>query len=92
MAVYLRRPKARLVREGLPDWEQCDPVLPAEKLHQYEKPVSLVTKLLERIAIPGQTLYDPFMGSGAIIESGVRYGLFCHGVDIDKFAFASSKS
>lgn len=90
MAVYLRRPKARLVREGLPDWEQCDPVLPAEKLHQYEKPVSLVTKLLERIAIPGQTLYDPFMGSGAIIESGVRYGLFCHGVDIDKFAFAAA--
>lgn len=90
MAVYLRRPKARLVREGLPDWEQCDPVPPAQKLHPYEKPIALMTSLLERVAIPGQTLYDPFMGSAVTIEAGVRYGLFCHGVDIDKYAFAAA--
>jgi site-specific DNA-methyltransferase (adenine-specific) len=88
--VYLRRPKARLAVQGLPDWVQADPVMPAAKLHPYEKPLALLTELIRRIAIPGQILYDPFMGSGASIEAGVRYGLFCHGVDIDRFAFAAA--
>lgn len=90
MAIYLRKPKSRLAKEGLPDWSQCDPVLPAMKLHPYEKPIGILMKWLEMVAIPGQILYDPFMGSGASIEAGLRYNLFCHGTDIDKNAYAST--
>ena len=92
MFLYLRRPKARLAVQGLPDWIQVNPIAPADKTHPYEKPLELGTQLLRRVAIPGQILYDPFMGSGAFIEAGVRYGLFCHGVDNDKFAFAAAST
>jgi len=88
MLMYIRRENSRLVREGMPDWVECPPVLPGEKKHPYEKPVKLLTELLERVALPGQQLYDPFAGSGSSIEAGVKMKLFSTGVDIDKNAYA----
>ena len=88
MLMYIRRENSRLVREGMPDWVECPPVLPGEKKHPYEKPVKLLTELLERVALPGQYLYDPFAGSGSSIEAGVKMKLFSTGIDIDKNAYA----
>ena len=65
MLMYLRKEESRLVKEGQPDWIECTPVLSDAKRHPYEKPVPLLLNLLERVALPGQSLYDPFMGSGS---------------------------
>ena len=88
MLMYIRRESSRLVREGMPDWLECAPVPPSERRHPYEKPVKLLCDLLERVALPGQRLYDPFMGSGSSVEAGVKLKLFSTGVDIDKNAYA----
>lgn len=88
MLMYIRRDDSRLLREGMPDWIECPPVNPSEKRHPYEKPVKLLVELLERVALPGQLLYDPFMGSAASIEAGIKMKLFSVGVDIDKNAYA----
>ena len=90
MLIYIRRDESRLVREGMPDWLECPPVPSSQRRHPYEKPLPLLTNLLERVALPGQVLYDPFMGSGSSIKAGVDMKLFCTGVDVDKNAYAQA--
>jgi DNA modification methylase len=75
MILYCRRIDSVLVEQGKPDWVQCDPVLPDKRLHPTEKPVELIKTLLRRVAIPGQTLLDPFLGSGAIIDAGLSLNI-----------------
>ena len=81
MILFLRKTDARLVAEGRPDWIQCPPIIGESKLHPNEKPVSLLLELLDRIAMPGMNLIDPFMGSGSSIEAAVKKKLFAVGCD-----------
>ena len=90
MIMYIRKDDSRLVREGMPDWIECKPVNPSDKRHPFEKPVDLLTNLLDRVALPGQTLYDPFMGSASTIEAGVKQKLFCIGVDNSAEAYSNA--
>lgn len=92
MVLYMRREASKLVKEGMPDWIECLPVDPSKKLHPYEKPVALLNNLLARVALPGQKLYDPFMGSGATIEAGIANKLFSTGCEIDTAAYAIALS
>ncbi len=86
--MYIRKDASRIIKQGMPNWIECPPVNPTEKIHKYEKPVLLLENLLERVALPGQMLYDPFMGSGSSIEAGVKQKLFCTGVDNSIEAYA----
>jgi len=90
MILFIRKDKSRLIKEGMPDWAECPPVPPSQKLHPFEKPVPLLTNLLERVSLPGHRLYDPYMGSGSAIEAGVRLKLHCIGVDIEKLPYANA--
>lgn len=89
MLLYIRKDDSRLIKEGQPDWMECPPIL-TDKLHDYEKPVPLLLKLLERVCLPGQQLYDPFMGSGSSIEAGLGMKLICEGVDNSAEAYATA--
>jgi len=88
--LFLRKPDARLVVEGKPDWIQCQPIIGESKLHPNEKPVALLMELLDRISLPGMTLVDPFMGSGSAIEASVKKKVFPTGCDqlLDCYATA----
>lgn len=88
MLMYMRKDDSKLIKEGMPDWIECLPVNPSERLHPYEKPVDLLVELLERVGLPGQVMYDPFSGSFSSIEAGVRLKMYSIGVEIDKSAFA----
>lgn len=88
MLMYIRKEESRLVKEGMPDWVECKPVNPSERLHPYEKPVQLLIELLERVSLPGQIMYDPFAGSFSAIEAGVRLKLYSIGVEKDDSAYA----
>jgi DNA modification methylase len=90
MLMYIRKDGSKLVKEGQPDWIECTPVLPDKKLHPFEKPVPLLLNLLERVAIPGQQLYDPFMGCAPSIEAGIQMKLICEGVDISLEAYSTA--
>ena len=61
---------------------KCANVRPAERLHPTEKPLDLLRTIID--AMPGETILDPFMGSGSL-------GPACHiekrrfvGVEIDR--------
>ena len=88
--MYIRKDNSTLVQEGRPDWIECKPVLPSERRHPYEKPVPLLKELLERVCLPGQTVYDPFMGSGSTLEAATALNLFSIGVDESAEAYANA--
>jgi ParB/RepB/Spo0J family partition protein len=81
MLLYIRKDQSRLVQEGQPDWIQCPTVSKSERLHQWQKPVPLLETLLARVALPGQTVYDPFMGAGSTLEAAAKLNLFSIGCD-----------
>ncbi|MBE9594393.1 MAG: DNA modification methylase [Proteobacteria bacterium] len=92
MVLYCRKAASRLVVQGMPDWIQEDPVLESKRLHISEKPIPLLRKLLIRTSLPGQRLYDPFVGSGSSLEAGLTQRLIVRGCDIDVEAYnAASK-
>jgi DNA modification methylase len=90
MILFLRKEDARLVVEGKTDWIQCSPIIGDAKLHPAEKPVALLTELLDRISLPGQYMIDPFMGSGSSLEAGIKKKLFVSGCDKLLSCYATS--
>jgi DNA modification methylase len=90
MAIYIRKQDSKLTKEGQPDWLECQAVNPAIKTHPYEKPVTLIRNLLERVCYPGQTMYDPCMGSGASVEAGLEQKLFVTAGDLSMDAYSQA--
>jgi len=88
--MYIRKDNSHIIKQGMPNWIECKPVNSSVKVHKYEKPVELLLNLLERVALPGQMLYDPFMGSGSSIEAAHKLKMFSIGVDnsIESYAVA----
>ena len=89
MILYARRFGSRLVKEGMLDWIDIPPILSSNKLHPTEKPVGLGRELIQRSGHPGDTLYDPFTGSGAFLEAAFHESLFSIGCEIGSEAYAS---
>jgi DNA modification methylase len=87
MILYCRKVTSKLVVQGMPDWISEDPVLESKRLHISEKPVPLLRKLLARVSLPGQRLYDPFCGSGSSLEAGLTQKLIVRGCDKDIDAY-----
>ena len=82
MIMFMRKPEARLVVEGKTDVISIPPVNSSQRKHQAEKPVELGRELMLRTSLPGDSLYDPFMGSGAFIAAGMDMKMVVHGCDI----------
>lgn len=90
MLLFARKPESKLILQGKPDWIQCDKVLPSERIHQAEKPVPLCKELISRTSIPGQVMYDPFCGSGALIEAACEMKLFPSGCELAVESYAAA--
>ena len=57
-----------------------------QKLHPAQKPIDLLTLLVEQTAAP--VVVDPFMGSGTTLAACVRLGRPCIGIEVDPAFFA----
>jgi ParB-like chromosome segregation protein Spo0J/DNA modification methylase len=55
--------------------------------HPAQKPVALLIDLLRRSARPGDTVFDPCVGSGATIEACHELQLTCTGLEKDQAAY-----
>lgn len=89
MLMYCRKDNSRLVQEGKPDWFEVPPVLSGQKRHDYEKPTQLIRQMLERSALPGQLVFDPFAGSGPVLEVATEMKLRSIGIEISSEAYAN---
>lgn len=56
-------------------------VSPQARLHPTEKPISLLQALIE--AVPGQVIFDPFMGSGSTAVAALNCGRSFVGCEIN---------
>jgi len=64
------------------------PIVPQHsKEHIAAKPVELMCELIERFTQPGDTILDPFMGSGTTGVACVKTGRNFIGIEIDKGYF-----
>ena len=90
MLLFARKVESKIVLQGKPDWIQCDKVLNSERIHQAEKPVALCKELISRVTVPGQKMYDPFMGSGALIEAACEMKLLVTGCELAVESYAAA--
>ena len=89
MILYCRKDNAKLVKEGRLDWIDSPVVNWTLKRHPTEKPVDLIRELIQRSVLPGARLYDPFAGSGSVLEAAFREKLFSVGCELLEEAYAS---
>ena len=68
-------------------------VLPPPSGHFAEKPVGLMAYLIRKLTNPGDTIIDPFMGSGSTIVAAIQEGRNAIGIerDADYFAIAQQR-
>jgi site-specific DNA-methyltransferase (adenine-specific) len=65
----------------------------SQMIHPTQKPVELITELLEVSAQKADTVCDPFMGSGSTIKAVKEYGgLNYIGIEIDKEIFEKAQT
>src|SRR5688572_18660021 len=59
-------------------------------VHPFEKPLSLMERLVRIYSNPGDTVFDPFMGSGSTIKASINLGRHAIGCERDKKTFEST--
>jgi len=93
MMLFARKVDSKLVLYGKPDWIQCNIVSSTERLHQAEKPIALCKELISRVCMPGSYVYDPFMGSGSMIEAAVAMKCLALGCElaVETYAIAVAR-
>lgn len=64
---------------------------PAEKLHAAQKPVELFVDLLSTSCLPGDTILDPFIGSGTSFKAANVLKLRAIGIEKDPAAIVLAK-
>lgn len=65
--------------------------LPEDRFHPTQKPVALMKWVLENYTNPGDTIFDPFMGSGTTGVACMQTGRKFIGCEIDEKYFAIAK-
>jgi len=90
MLLFARKPLSRIQIPGKPDWVQCPIVSHTERIHQAEKPLPMLKELISRVATPGMSLYDPFAGSGAILEAACEMKLIPSGCELAVESYAGA--
>ena len=59
--------------------------------HPFAKPVALWQKIYSAVATPGQSVFDPFMGSGSACVAAIRSGLDAHGCELSPDHYANAR-
>jgi site-specific DNA-methyltransferase (adenine-specific) len=50
--------------------------------HPFAKPIDLWLKIFSAVCKPGETVFDPFMGSGSSTVAAIRFGLSPSGMEL----------
>jgi site-specific DNA-methyltransferase (adenine-specific) len=75
-------------KQNVPSVIKCAPVPVESRNHGAEKPVGLLTELMRGISLEGDTVFDPFMGSGTTGVACVQTGRNFVGIEIDPTYYA----
>jgi ParB family transcriptional regulator, chromosome partitioning protein len=73
-----------LVRKNLPNVIRVPPVATADRDLTVERPVELYKEILSRCLIKGQSMLDPFVGSGSSTAAAAELGIEYTAIEIDE--------
>lgn len=79
---------SEMLDHGMGSVLQIANVSPGDRVHPTEKPVDLMGTIIE--AVPGDDVFDPFMGSGSTGVAAVRRGRKFVGCEINPHHFATA--
>jgi adenine-specific DNA-methyltransferase len=78
-----------------PSWALADVIewkdFPANELHPTQKPLSVLTPLIEAFSQPGQLVVDPFAGSGSTLMAAKTLGRSYIGIELDAKYYALAR-
>lgn len=77
----------RAVRKFAYMWNGCFKQHPEERFHPTQKPLSLLHWVISNYTQPGDTVFDPFMGSGTTGVACMQLGRNFLGCEIDERYF-----
>jgi DNA modification methylase len=64
-------------------WQIANKDQDAETVHGTQKPVECMRRPLLNNSSPGQTVYEPFMGSGTTLIAAETTGRVCYGIELN---------
>jgi site-specific DNA-methyltransferase (adenine-specific) len=53
-------------------------------LHEWGQSESGMYSIIKNVCRPGQSIFDPFMGTGTTGVTALKHGCLFHGIDIEK--------
>jgi DNA modification methylase len=83
--LYATKGEAKVVKQGASDVLSYTGI--KKLLHAAQKPAALYCDLLSRVCKPGDTVLDPFAGSGTIFVAGNTLSLSVCGIEQEEDAF-----
>ena len=83
------RGTGHMVFDWMP-WEKDSKDIP--KIHQTQKPQSILKKLIETFTDPGDVVIDPVAGSGSTLRACQELGRTCYGFEIAKDYYTRAKN
>jgi len=86
-AMVLRHPSATLATPGALSAFALPNIVNPLNPHPFAKPFNVWEKLYSAVATPGQTVFDPFMGSGSGCIAALRSGLVPSGMELQEEHF-----
>ncbi len=93
LILMLRKGKAKAIRHpGTPSCLEVNNIAPGRKLHPAEKPEELMRILIENSSAPGDTVLDPFMGSGTTGVVCARLSRDFIGIEMDDAYFETAEN
>lgn len=67
-----------------PNWIQADASADRELYkHPFFKPLEVCRWILDKVALKGQTMWDPFAGEGSLLRAGILKGMIPYGSEIN---------
>jgi 16S rRNA G966 N2-methylase RsmD len=64
---------------------------PEKDNHEWGQSVSGMLSIIKQICLPGQTIFDPFLGSGTTGVAALQHGCLFYGIDTDEQSVNISK-
>jgi DNA modification methylase len=64
---------------------------PEKDNHEWGQSVSGMLSIISQICLAGQSIFDPFLGSGSTGVAALQHGCLFHGIDIDEQSVNISK-
>ncbi len=85
-------PRTRRLAKAAASILRFSPLHANHKVHPFEKPLSLLKFFIEQSTVAGETVLDPFAGSGSTLVAAKELGRRAIGIEVDREHFGMAQS